>query len=269
MNLLESNLSAIKSRGEKGFIPYVTAGDPSLEDLPAILSALEEAGADAIEIGIPFSDPIADGPVIQASGQRALDRGVTPAAIFGVLSNLQCRVPLILMGYANTAHRWGWQSFAENCHRVGVSGVILSDLTPEESDEWASACRDHSLAPIFLASPTSTDERIKIVADRSSAFVYAVSRTGVTGTTASIPHEVRRLTDRIRQFTNLPVAVGFGVSTPAHAAQVCESADAVIVGSHIVDWLYKNWHDGQGREALMEHIRAFKDACRSAAVNHP
>jgi len=267
VNLLESKFAALKAAGEKGFIPYVTAGDPGLEQLPSILASLEEAGVDAIEIGVPFSDPIADGPVIQASTQRALDRGVTPAAIIGVLSNIQCSVPLILMGYANSAHRWGWGSFAENCHRVGVSGVILSDLTPEESDEWCTACRQHSLSPIFLIAPTSTDERIKIASGRSSGFVYAVSRTGVTGTAASVPEEVRSLTDRIRRFTDLPVAVGFGVTTPEQARQVCEAADAVIVGTHIVDWLDRNWKGGQGREAFVDHIRAFKDATRVAGIN--
>ncbi|MBV6457420.1 MAG: Tryptophan synthase alpha chain [Fimbriimonadaceae bacterium] len=268
MNLLESKFAAMKTSGDKGFVPYVTAGDPNLEDLPEIIRALEEAGADAIEIGVPFSDPIADGPVIQASTQRALDRGVTPAAILGVLSNVQCSVPLILMGYANTAHRWGWQSFAENCRRVEVAGVILSDLTPEESGEWKAACEANDLSTIFLVAPTSNDDRMRVVAQKSTGFVYAVSRTGVTGTAASVPEEVRRLTSRIRQFTDLPIAVGFGVSTPEQARQIVEAADAVIVGTHIVDWLGKNWNDGQGREDFVAHIRAFKDACRGTAVNH-
>jgi tryptophan synthase alpha chain len=246
--------------GRKSLICFVTAGDPSLEDLPEIIDALVQGGADLIEVGIPFSDPIADGPTIQASSQRALDRGVSPGDIFKTLSTVSSPIPLIAMGYTNTAMRIGFDGFARCAQDAGVSGVILSDLSPEESSEWRAAAHANNLDTIFLAAPTSTDERLAMVADVSTGFVYCVSRTGVTGTGAVAADELDKTIRRIRKTTSLPVCVGFGISKPEDVSKVWEVADGAIVGSAIVDFLHKHWDSGAGKSGLMELVRSLKEA---------
>lgn len=252
----------LRARGERALVLFVTAGDPSLEALPAILSALEEGGADLIEVGIPFSDPIADGPIIQASSQRALDQGVTPGEVLERLSRAKLNVPVITMGYYNTALRIGLDSYAQSLSKARVSGTIISDLTPEEAAVWKSASAKEGLDTIFLAAPTSTDERLDEVCKASTGFVYAVSRTGVTGSAVSVPPEVSGLVQRIKKRTELPVCVGFGISTPEHVRMVCEVADGAVIGSWLVDEIAKNWKGGEGREGLIAKIRALKSSTR-------
>lgn len=241
---------------------YVTAGDPSLEELPAILTALEEGGADLIEVGLPFSDPIADGPTIQASTQRALDRGVTPGKVFEALSHWKGGIPILVMGYYNPVLRRGLAEFAKAMKQAGVSGSIISDLTPEEADAWIEASGAADLDTVFLAAPTSTDERLDVVCSKSSGFVYAVSRTGVTGAGNEVPHDVAALVQRVKSRTDLPVCVGFGISRPEHVRMVCKVADGAVVGSFIVDLLAREWNGGDGKVALVEAIRELKAATR-------
>lgn len=250
----------LRARGERALVLFVTAGDPSLDQLPEILSALEEGGADLIEVGIPFSDPIADGPIIQASSQRALDHGVTPKAVLQTLARVKVNVPMITMGYYNTALRLGLESFTSQLREAGVSGSIITDLTPEEADDWRTESQAVGLDTIFLAAPTSTDARLDLVCKSSSGFVYAVSRTGVTGSASAVPNEVSDLVRKIKVRTNLPVCVGFGISKPEHVKMVCEVADGAVIGSWLVDYLYKNWNDGKGRADLIAKIRALKMA---------
>jgi len=264
MSALSQRFADLQSRNEKALICYVTAGDPSLEALPEILSALEGAGADVIELGVPFSDPIADGPTIQASTQRALDRGVSPRKVLETVSRANVGVPLVLMGYANPVHHWGFCDFAKAAREAGVSGTILSDLTPEESDDWIAASRDSGLDTIFLAAPTSTDARLQAVCERSSGFVYAVSRTGVTSALVEVPPEVRGLVQRIKSFTDLPVGVGFGISRPEHVRMVCEVADAAVVGSSLVDLLANRWQDGAGLREVSDYVSGLKAATQPA-----
>lgn len=262
MSALADRFAALRATGERALVPFVTAGDPPLDQLPAILDALVEAGADAIEVGVPFSDPIADGPTIQASSQRALDRGVTPSAVLDVLASWEGEAPLILMGYLNPALRMGLPGFAHRASKAGVSAVILSDLIPEESGDWLDASREHGIDAIFLAAPTSTDQRLDAIAGAASGFVYAISRTGVTGAGQQAPPEVAALVGRIRERTHLPVCVGFGISAPAHVRMVCEVADGAVVGSWLVDLLASEWRDGAGRARVVAAVAELKAATR-------
>ena len=260
---IEDKFVQLREKGEKALVLFVTAGDPSLEDLPEILAALHEGGADLIEVGIPFSDPIADGPTIQASSQRALDRGVTPPAAIEAIKRSGLSIPCIVMGYTNSAFRCGYEAFARQLQESGVNGSILSDLTPEEADDWIAASQQHGLSNVFLAAPTSTDQRLDAVCARSSGFVYAVSRTGVTGAGSEVPSDVRSLVQRIKKRTALPVCVGFGISKPEHVKMVCEVADGAVIGSWLVDFLQKEWRNGLGKENLVSAIKELKEATRA------
>ncbi len=259
MNLTE-RFGALRARGEKALVLYVTGGDPSLDQLPAILSTLEEGGADVIEVGLPFSDPIADGPTIQASTQRALDAGATPTAVINAIRAAGVKVPVLTMGYYNTILRLGHENAATVLQAAGVTGTIISDLTPEESDAWSAACTPKGIDGMFLAAPTSTDARLDEVCRRSTGFVYAVSRTGVTGAGQEVPLEVQDLVRRIRSRTGLPVCVGFGISRPEHVRMVCEVADGAVIGSWLVDLLQREWKEGAGRESIVKQIQELKRA---------
>lgn len=260
--MLSATFDKLRSRNEAALVLFVTAGDPDLGQLPEILSALVEGGADIIEIGLPFSDPIADGPVIQASSQRALDRGVTPGQVLDAISRSRVDVPLVLMGYYNPVLRMGLKEFAQVSKKAGVSGTIISDLTPEEAGPWVKSSQEEALDTVFLVAPTSTDERIGAVAKQASGFVYAVSRTGVTGSHQSAPPEVSELVSRIRSHTSTPVCVGFGISKPEHVRTIAQVADGAVVGSWLVDWLAAHWNGGAGRAQLVAAVKELKDATR-------
>lgn len=251
----------LKKKDEKALVLFVTAGDPTLEDLPEILDALQEGGADVIEIGVPFSDPIADGPVIQASSHRALQRGVTPDAVLKALAKCNLCVPVVLMGYYNTVLAMGADAFANSARDAGVTGMIVCDLVPEEAADWKPVANDAGIDTVFLAAPTSTDERIAEIAAVSTGFVYAVSRTGVTGMGPQ-DSATNYLVTRLRVKTTLPVMIGFGISSPETVRDACRQADGAIIGSWLVDWLDKNWQDGKGRQALVNEVKALKDATR-------
>lgn len=262
MSRIERTFADLRARGERALVLYVTAGDPSLEDLPAVVDALVEGGADLIEVGLPFSDPIADGPTIQASTQRALDRGVTPTAVLDAVGAIESPVPLVLMGYYNPVLRFGHEAFARAASRAGFDGTIVTDLTVEESGDWVKASCAHGMDNVFLAAPTSTDARLDEVCRRASGFVYAVSRTGVTGAAQEAPVEVQSLVRRLKARTEVPVCVGFGISTPEHVRMVCEVADGAVIGSWLVNALAETWDGGRGRGALVERLRALKDATK-------
>lgn len=261
MGAIGDRFAQLRAKGERALVLFVTAGDPSLDELPAILDALAEGGADIVEVGIPFSDPIADGPTIQASSQRALDRGVTPAAALDALAGFD-KTPVVLMGYYNPILRAGLDESADAAQAAGVCATIVSDLTPEEAGDWISASLAHGLDNIFMAAPTSTDERLDIVCRNAGGFVYAVSRTGVTGAGNEVPAEVANLVRRLKARTDLPVCVGFGISTPEHVRMVCEVADGAVIGSWLVDKLANEWNDGAGRGELIAKIMALKEATK-------
>lgn len=219
-------------------------------------------GADIIEVGIPFSDPIADGPTIQASSQRALDGGTTPADALAGIKQSKAGVPIVTMGYYNTILRMGLEKSALDLSAAGVSASIISDLTPEESDAWVKESKSNGLENVFLAAPTSTDTRLDEVCRRASGFVYAVSRTGVTGAGSEVPADVSNLVQRVKSRTELPVCVGFGISRPEHVSMVCKVADGAVIGSALVDWLHQNWKGGAGRNDLLRLVESWKAATR-------
>jgi tryptophan synthase alpha chain len=262
MSRIDETFESLRKRNEKALVVFVTGGDPPIAELPAILQTLEAAGADIIEVGIPFSDPIADGPTIQASSQRALDRGVRTSEIFDAVKAADISAPIVYMGYTNTALRHGFRDFAQRAAKSGATGALLSDLTPDEANEWRDAAKSVHLDTIFLVAPTSTDERIRLACEAASGFVYCVSRTGVTGAANAVPQDVSRTIERVKSFTALPVCVGFGISSPEQVRMVCSVADGAVVGSHIVSLLDQHWNDGAGSNALREEVEALKAATR-------
>jgi tryptophan synthase alpha chain len=257
---LADKFASLRARGEKALVLFFTAGDQPLEQLPAIIAALEEGGADVIEVGIPFSDPFGEGPIIQASSQRALDHGATPTSILAAIAQSHAKVPIVTMGYYNPVLRTGLDNFATRSFASGVTGTIVSDLVPDESDDWCKASADAGIETIFLAAPTSSPQRIEEVAKRSTGFVYIVSRTGVTGSENQVPTDVAGLVNRVKALTQKPACVGFGISKPEHVRMVCAVADGAVVGSYLVNLLHDEWNDGAGRAKIVRAVRELKDA---------
>jgi tryptophan synthase alpha chain len=259
---LTEKFDSLRAGGEKALVCFFTAGDQPLVELPKIVSLLEAGGADAVEVGIPFSDPFGEGPTIQASSQRALDHGATPSAILQAISQCKTEMPLVTMGYYNPVLRLGLGEYAKQSKSSGCTGTIISDLVPDEADDWDAASKMNGLETIYLVAPTSTKERIDQVSRRSTGFVYAVSRTGVTGAERSVPPEVKDLVAAIRTRTDQPVCVGFGISTPEHVRMVCETADGAVVGSTIVKQLHETYGKPGWEDQLVSLIRSLKAATR-------
>ena len=222
--------------GKRGLIPFITAGDPDLETTEALLLELAQAGATVIELGVPFSDPMADGPVIQRASERALRHDFGLQEVLKMVARVRERIetPIILFSYFNPLFQFGLKRLADAAKEAGVDGVLVTDLTPEESGEFATQLRANQLDMILLVAPTSTDARLKLVAEHASGFVYAVSRAGVTGARSTVSAEAERLVGRLRRFSNLPLAVGFGISNATQVADVQRYAEAAVVGSAIV-----------------------------------
>ena len=228
--------SQLQREGKKGFIPFITAGDPDLESTYKLLIELSRAGATVIELGVPFSDPMADGPVIQRASERALKHGFGLQEILDIAARARERIttPIILFSYFNPLLQFGLKSLAVAAKLAGVDGVLVTDLTPEEAGDFSSELRANELDMIFLIAPTSTDARLRLVAKHARGFIYAVSRAGVTGARSTVSAEAETLVNRVRRFSKLPVAVGFGISSDNQVADVQRYADAVVVGSAIV-----------------------------------
>jgi tryptophan synthase alpha chain len=240
----------LKEEGKKGFIPFITAGDPDLRTTLKLIIELARAGATLIELGIPFTDPMADGPVIQRASERALRHRVGVPEVLQVVADArkETDVPIILFSYFNPLLQFGIEKLAKESKVAGVDGILVTDLIPEEASEFAATLRQHDLDLIFLVAPTSTDERLRLITERASGFVYAVSRAGVTGERTEMSAEAEKLVRRVRKFTDLPVAVGFGISKPEHIADVWRYADAAVVGSAIVSEIEKA---GSSAEAVL------------------
>jgi tryptophan synthase alpha chain len=236
MSRLSERLAAVRAKGEKALVCYVVAGDPSLDATADFVVALAEAGVDAVELGIPFSDPLADGPTIQSAAFRSLQRGTTVPKALGALEAIRGRtqVPVVLMTYFNPVLRYGVERFARDAASAGADGAILTDLTPEESGEWVPAARSAGVDTVFLLAPTSTPDRVRVVADLSRGFVYCVSRTGVTGARDDVPADVSGLVAAVRAATDTPALIGFGISRPDQVRRVGAMADGVVVGSALV-----------------------------------
>lgn len=236
MGRITEVFNRLQREGRKGFIPFITAGDPNLATTEQLLIALSQAGATVIELGVPFSDPMADGPIIQRASERALKHGFGIEELLDVVSRARKSIdtPIILFSYFNPLLQFGVDRLATAARQAGVDGVLVTDLTPEESAPIAEQLRANELDLIFLVAPTSTDERLELIAKRASGFIYAVSRAGVTGTRETVSAEAEKLVRRVRKFSHLPVAVGFGISNQSQVIDVQRYADAVVVGSAIV-----------------------------------
>ena len=227
----------IRFSTKPGLVAYLTAGDPDLPTTRAIALAAIDAGADVLELGVPFSDPLADGPVIQRASERAVQNGTKLSDVLALAADLHRERPhagLVIFSYFNPVLRFGLERFCVAAKAAGVDGVLITDMIVEEADEYLRQLHRHQLAPIFLAAPTSPDERLQRIAEASQGFVYAISRTGITGTQQTLANDAEQLVKRLRKFTDLPIAVGFGVSNAEHVAIVGEFADAAVVGSAIV-----------------------------------
>jgi tryptophan synthase alpha chain len=246
----------LKRRRRKGLIAYLTAGDPSLARTPDLVDALVRGGADLIELGVPFSDPVADGPVIQRAGERALKAGATLRGVLNAACEIRRRseVPLLLFTYLNPVLRYGLEALARDAAAAGIDGCLLTDASVEEAREYVDVMHRHNLDTVFLAAPTSTAARLKLVAGYSSGFVYLVSRTGVTGQRESLSSAVGPLIRAMREVTDLPLAVGFGISKPEHVAELGRHVEAVVVGSAFVDLISR----GADEAALEAFTRALK-----------
>jgi len=257
----------LKRDGRKGLIAYLTVGDPSPDRTPALVEALVRGGADLIELGVPFSDPIADGPVIQAAGERALKAGTTLARVLQVAAEIRrnSAVPLLLFTYLNPVVRYGLERLAQDAAVAGIDGCLLTDASVEEAREYVDAMHRHGLDTVFLAAPTSTERRLKLVAQYSTGFVYLVSRTGVTGERDSLSAAVAPLVRAVRAVTDLPLAVGFGISKPEHVAELGRQVEAVVVGSAIVRLIERNAGNASLEIQLESFVRELKHGFGGAA----
>lgn len=261
---ISQRFDELRASGELGIVTYITSGDPSLDATLKFVLALAEAGADVIELGVPFSDPLADGPTIQRASERALKAGTTLAGVLGLVRRIRqsSRVPLVLFSYYNPILQMGLEKFASAAADAGADGVLATDLTPEESEEYRRILQQYHLDTIFLGAPTSTDERLAKIAACSSGFLYLISRTGVTGAKDALPDHLPALLRRARGATKLPIAVGFGISLPGHVSVLGGLADAAVVGSALVSEIEKAKSVGAAAAALAELVRSFKEAAR-------
>jgi tryptophan synthase alpha chain len=238
---------AIRFKKRPGLVAYITCGDPNLEVSRDVALAAIEAGADVIELGVPFSDPVADGPVIQRASERALRHGTDLAGVLDIAGQIRQRsnAGLVIFSYLNPILQFGLDKFCASAAEIGIDGALVTDLPLDEAGEYLRAMKAHRLDPVFLAAPTSTDRRLRDLAKRSRGFVYAISRTGITGTRQELAGDARSLVERLRAHTKLPIAVGFGISTAEQFTEVGSFADAAVVGSAIVERIEQN----PGREA--------------------
>lgn len=259
MSRLAATFSSLRARGEAAFIPFVTCGDPDLNATFELARSYIAAGADVLEIGIPFTDPLADGPTIQRASERALGQGVTMDDAFALIARLRAvsQVPIVPMTYINPVWQIGYDQFAQKCRAAGADGVIISDLPPEEGAEWVAAGRKNGIDTVFLLAPTSDDARIERVAQCASGFIYAVARLGVTGARSDVPPEIAELVAKVRRFSPTPICAGFGFSDANQIRQTIQSSgvDGIVVASALIDRFEKS-----GMEAAAAYARELKSA---------
>jgi tryptophan synthase alpha chain len=273
---IERRFRALREEGRAGLVTYLTAGDPDFDTSARLFGGLAAAGADLIEIGMPFSDPMADGPAIQEAGQRALKAGMTLRRTLALVRELRRTdeaTPIVLMGYYNPIYRYGPESFAQEAVAAGVDGVIVVDLPPEEDSELTGPARAAGLDLVRLATPTSDEHRLPRIVERASGFIYYVAVAGITGTRSADAADVAAAVARLRRFTELPVAVGFGIRTPQQATEVARAADAAVIGTALVQRLALNLNpDDTAKpglvDAVFDDVRALASGVRRAREKH-
>jgi tryptophan synthase alpha chain len=255
MNRISEKFQQLKQQRKKGFIVYIGAGDPDLAKTRELALKFDRIGVDVLELGVPFSDPLADGLVNQLAAQRGLESGTTPSKVLATVAGIrqQSQIPIVLYVYFNLLHRCGVEKFVADAARAGVDGLLVLDLPPEESGNYEVLMKQHGLATIYLVAPTTPDERIELIVKRGTGFIYYVSREGVTGMQKTVARNIGDMTAKIRAHTDLPVAVGFGISTPEQARAVAQCAEAIVVGSAVVNQIAAH-----GKEAdLVERVGGF------------
>ncbi len=260
MSRLQTTFEQLRQAGRPGLVTYITAGDPDLARTAGILRALDHAGADVIEVGVPFSDPLADGPAIQRATERALSAGATLDGVLDVVAGVRdtVRAPIVLFSYANPILRMGAERFADRARAAGVDGVLLLDLPMEETGPFRAMLAERGIDTILLVSPTTTDDRLREVAARASGFIYAISRLGVTGARDVLADGAEQMVRRIRRFSELPVALGFGISKPEHVRTVGQWADAAVVGSALVTVIAQAGTSDDLNTKVEEYVRWLK-----------
>ena len=261
LNRIDRRLNEIKSSGGKALVCFLTCGDPDLGTTERLVKEISKNGADIVELGIPFSDPLADGPSIQAASFRALSNGASVRGVFDCVRNIRkdCDTPIVLMTYFNPINRYGLERFAADAADAGADGVILTDLPPEEAADWKKAADNAGIATIFLVAPTSTKDRIALGANMASGFIYCVSRTGVTGARADVPVDLHDLVGSIKAVSDLPVMIGFGISNADHIKSVTEFADGAVVGSALVNVIAESPNPDEAVRRAGEFVRKLRE----------
>jgi tryptophan synthase alpha chain len=265
MNRIVERFARLKREGKKGFIVYIGAGDPNLTATRELALAFDKAGVDVLELGVPFSDPLADGLVNQLAAQRGLESGATPPKVLETVAAIRRRseIPIILYIYFNLIHNAGLERFIKNAAKAGVDGLLVLDLPPEESDNYEALMRKAGLCHIYLVAPTTPEDRIELIVKRGSGFIYCISREGVTGMQKQVASNLASQAARIRAHTKLPVAVGFGISTPEQAKAVASVADAVVVGSAVVNQIAKHGKSKDLAKRVSEFVKSLANAVKS------
>jgi tryptophan synthase alpha chain len=266
MNRIEERFALLRREGQKGFVVYIGAGDPDLETTRKLALAFDRLGVDVLELGVPFSDPLADGPVNQLAAQRGLASGTTPPRVLQTVAAIRkdSQIPIVLYIYFNLIHRHGVDRFIQDAAEAGVDGLLVLDLPPEESDNYETLMRQAGLCNIYLVAPTTPEDRMELIVRRAAGFIYYVSREGVTGMQTKVADTIGQMTAKIRAHTNLPIAVGFGISTPEQARTVAASAEAVVVGSAIVSRIAQY----AGSPELVQRVSEFTQSLVQAAKHH-
>jgi tryptophan synthase alpha chain len=266
MNRIVERFTRLTNEGQRGFIVYVGAGDPDLEATRQLALAFDQLGVDVLELGVPFSDPLADGVVNQLAAQRGLESGTTPARVLATVAAIrqECQIPIVLYIYFNLIHRYGMAPFIRDAARAGVDGLLVLDLPPEESEGYEALMAQAGLCNIYLVAPTTPDDRIELIVKRGTGFIYYVSREGVTGMQTKVADTIAQMTAKIRAHTGLPIAVGFGIGTAEQAKIVAASAEAVVVGSAIVNQITQHGRAADLVKRVSEFVKPLVDSVKQS-----